>query len=77
MEIYNLGDSVGYTCEFDPVGSDVKTELSNFCDTLTRDMKEELGNFREEVNQKLSEIVMELKDTVDKVEEVEQWGGRL
>lgn len=54
------------------VRSDVKMELCNFCDSLTRDLKEELANFREEVNEKLSKIAKELKETVDRMEGVEQ-----
>lgn len=58
--------------EIKAIRSDVRTELSNFQDALSKDLKGDLANFREDVNRKLTEIATDMKDTVGRVEETEQ-----
>ncbi|RXN18823.1 hypothetical protein ROHU_003177 [Labeo rohita] len=61
--------------EIKAIQSDVKTELNNFHEILSRDMKADLANFRTDINTKLNEITTDLKDTMGRLEQACQEGN--
>ncbi|RXN10851.1 LINE-1 type transposase domain-containing 1 [Labeo rohita] len=58
--------------EIKAIRSDVKTELNNFHEILSRDMKADLANFKTDINMKLNEITTDLNYTMGRLEQAEQ-----